>query len=212
MFQQVMNTITKDLECVETYRDDVIVYAAGKATRDMRLLSLRNRSSEFNGAIHTDECTFGVPSFSRLGYIVDGSGFRPDKNRLSPLVNAPSPTNLQELRSILGALQYQSRFIPNFARHSGCLFDVISANQFSWSSNHELTLRALLGCLQTSAVLRPFSTEHHSTVITGVSHTGIRAILEQCGRPVSCISRRLSKAERGYSQTQCGIFSRRTGP
>ncbi|KER31697.1 hypothetical protein T265_02069 [Opisthorchis viverrini] len=28
------------------------------------------------------------------------------------------------------------------------------------------------------------------------------AILEQCGRPVICISRRLSKAGRGYSQIQ----------
>ncbi|GAA51850.1 hypothetical protein CLF_106904 [Clonorchis sinensis] len=92
-----MNTIAKDLEGVETYQDDVIVHAADKATHDMRLLSLLKRFSEFNVAIHPDKCTFGVPSFSCLGYIVDGSGFKPDTNRLSPLVNAPSPTNLQEL-------------------------------------------------------------------------------------------------------------------
>ncbi|GAA50669.1 retrovirus-related Pol polyprotein from transposon 17.6 [Clonorchis sinensis] len=148
--------------------------------------------------------TLNTRLLQRLGYIVDGSGFKPDKNRLSPLVNAPSPTNLQELRSLLAALQYYSRFIPNFAKHASCLFGVIVANQFSWSSNHEKMLRALLGYLQTSAVLKPFSTKHHSTAITDASSTGIGASFEQCGRPVICISRRLSKAERGYSKIQQG--------
>ncbi|GAA47290.1 transposon Ty3-I gap-Pol polyprotein [Clonorchis sinensis] len=118
------------------------------------------------------------------------------------LANAPSPTNLQELRSVLEELLRYSHFIPNFAKHASCLFDVIPANQFSWSSNCEKTLRALLGHLQISAVLKPFSIKHHSTIITDASHTGIRAILEQYVSLVICISRRLSKAERGYSQTR----------
>lgn len=202
VFQEVMNTITKGLDGIETYQDDIIVHAADKATHDSRLLSLLKRFFEFNVAINPGKCNFSVSSFSCLGYIVDSSGFKPDANRLAPLVNAPSPTNLQELRSILGALQYYSRFIPNFAHYASCLFDVVSANQFSWSPNHEATLRSLLSHLQTSAVLKPFSTKDHSTVITDASPTGIGAILEQCGRPVICISRRLSKTERGYSQTQ----------
>ncbi|GAA54074.1 hypothetical protein CLF_112096 [Clonorchis sinensis] len=47
-----------------------------------------------------------------------------------------------------GALQYYSRFIPNFAKHASCLFEVISANQFSWFSKHKKKLRALPGHLQ----------------------------------------------------------------
>ncbi|GAA57509.1 hypothetical protein CLF_112823 [Clonorchis sinensis] len=53
---QLMNTITKDLDGVEMYQDDVIVHAANKATHDMRLLSLLNRFSEFNVAIHPVTC------------------------------------------------------------------------------------------------------------------------------------------------------------
>ncbi|GAA53375.1 hypothetical protein CLF_110096 [Clonorchis sinensis] len=40
-----------------------------------------------------------------------------------------------------------------------------------------------------------FDAKHHSTIITDASPTGVGAIVEQCGRPVICISRRLSKAE-----------------
>ncbi|GAA51613.1 hypothetical protein CLF_106465 [Clonorchis sinensis] len=117
--------------------------------------------------------------FSCLGYTVDDSGFKPGKNRISP-----SQTGLKEPLSILTALQYYSRFMSKFAEHASCLFGVISSNHFSWSSNHEKTLRELLGLLQTAAVLKPFSTKHHSTVNTDASFTGIGPIIEKSGRPV----------------------------
>ncbi|GAA55540.1 retrovirus-related Pol polyprotein from transposon gypsy [Clonorchis sinensis] len=62
--------------------------------------------------------------------------------------------------------------------------------------------RLMLNTRLLETVLKPFSTKHHSTVITDASPTGIGTILEQCGRPVICISCRLSKVERGYSHTQ----------
>ena len=50
--------------------------------------------------------------------------------------------------------------------------------------------------------LRPFSVSVLPVLITDASSDGLGAVLEQEGRPVICISRQLSKAERGYSQTQ----------
>ncbi|GAA50003.1 uncharacterized mitochondrial protein AtMg00860 [Clonorchis sinensis] len=151
---------------------------ADEAIHDMRLLSLRQRFYEFSVATHPKKCTFTVPSLLCLGYFVDGSGFKPDTNRLFPLVNVPSPTYLQELRSVLGT----RRFVHNVAKHASCLFDVVSVNRFSWSSNHEKMLRALLGHLHTSAVLKLFFAKDHSPIITDASFTRIGAILELCGR------------------------------
>ena len=71
-----------------------------------------------------------------------------------------------------------------------------------WSCDSEKTLRSLLGLLNSELILKPFSPKHHSTVITDASPTGIGAVLEQNERPVICISRKLTKAEQGYSQTQ----------
>ncbi|KAA3671015.1 uncharacterized protein DEA37_0002930, partial [Paragonimus westermani] len=118
------------------------------------------------------------------------------------LVNAPSSTNLHELRSVLGALQYYSCFSPNFAQRATSFFVMSPISNFPWSAKDEKTFRTLLRHLQTTAVLFPFSVKDQPSVITDAPSTRTGAVLEQCGIPVIYISRRLSKTERGYSQTQ----------
>ena len=50
-------------------------------------------------------------------------------------------------------------------------------------------------------VLRGYIFKHPVTVTVDASETGIGGILEQLNQPVLCVSRRLNKAERNYSQT-----------
>lgn len=202
IFQDVMNMITAGLRGVAVYQDDIIVHGANPGEHDERLCALLEKFHSYNVAINPEKCTFRAETFSCLGYLVNADGFKPDPERFSLLSDAASPKTLDELRSLMGSLQYYSRFIPSFARKAESLFSIISSNQFIWTDEHEHTLRSLLQFLATDAVLRPFSPQLKSTVITDASPTGIGAVLEQEGHPVLCISRRLSPAERGYSQTQ----------
>ena len=202
IFQDVMNKIVAGIEGVVVYQDDIIVYGPDKATHTDRLLALLGRLANVNVAINPKKCLFSVDHFTCLGYEINGQGFKPDPKRLSPLIKAPSPTNHEQLRSLLGALQYYSRFIPNFSKTANILFDLQNSKAFNWSPEHEKVLRFLLEFLRTDAILQPFSPKLHTSVITDASPTGIGAILEQEGKPVICISRRLSDAEKGYAQTQ----------
>ncbi|CAH8653056.1 unnamed protein product [Schistosoma rodhaini] len=202
IFQEVMNKIVSDIEGVEVYQDDLIVHGADKVVHDQRLIALLRRLIEKNITVNPNKCSFSVSSFECLGYLVDGNGFRPDMKRLAPLTNAPSPKNITELRSLVGALQYYSRFIPNFSCRANCLFNILTSNSFKWGEEQESCLRSLLKFLQSDAVLRTYSPSVHSVLITDASPVGIGAVLEQEGRPVICVSRKLSVAEQGYSQTQ----------
>ena len=202
IFQNVMNEITAGIFGVSVYQDDVIIHAPTKALHDERLRMLLERFCLKHVAINPSKCTFSMSKFACLGYLIDETGFRPDPSRFSQLSNATSPTNFDELRSLLGSLQYYSRFIPTFSDKAESLFHLQSQQNFVWTNVHEQALRSLLTFLSTDAILRPFSPKLLSTVITDASPTGIGAVLEQDGHPVLCISRRLSSAERGYSQTQ----------
>ncbi|VDO83008.1 unnamed protein product [Schistosoma margrebowiei] len=110
--------------------------------------------------------------------------------------------NLTELCSLVGALQYYPRFIPNFSCRANCLFNILTSNSFKWSEEQESCSRNLIKSLQNDAVLRTYSPNVHSVLITDASPMGIGAVLEQEGRPVICVSRKLTVTEQGYSQTQ----------
>ncbi|CAH8483492.1 unnamed protein product [Schistosoma turkestanicum] len=202
IFQEVMNKVVSDLEGVEVYQDDLIVHGADKGVHDQRLIALLRRLIEKNITVNPNKCSFSVSSFECLGYLVDGNGFRPDMKRLAPLTNAPSPKNLTELRSLVGALQYYSRFIPNFSCRANCLSNILTSNSFKWGEEQESCLRSLLKFLQSDAVFRTYSPSVQSVLITDASPVGIGAVFKQEGRPVICVSRKLTVTEQGYSQTK----------
>ncbi|VDP73833.1 unnamed protein product [Schistosoma mattheei] len=152
-----------------------------------------------------NSCAFRSAKYFKCAYqsyLHNGNGFRPDMKRLGPLTHAPSLKNLTELRSLVGALQYYFRFIPNFSCRANCLFNISTSNSFKWSEEQESCLRSLLKFLQSDAVLRTYSPNAHSVLITDASPVGIGGVLEQEGRPIICVSRKLTVTERGYSQTQ----------
>jgi hypothetical protein len=201
IFQHAIDSVIAGLEGVESYQDDLIIHGPEKSSHDLRLLRLLERLRDFNVTLNSSKCQLFVDRINCLGLLLDKDGIKPDPDRLSPLINAPSPRNFKELKSTLGAIQYYSKFIPNFARRADPLFVLMSEGSFEWSSNHEVCLRSLYNHLKSNIILTPFSPNLPSTLITDASNIGIGAVLEQQGKPVLFISRRLSVAERGYSQT-----------
>ncbi|KAH9582584.1 hypothetical protein MS3_00007288 [Schistosoma haematobium] len=144
IFQEVMNKAVGDLEVVEVYQDELVVHGSNKVVHDQRLIALLRRLIEKNITVNPNKCSSCVYSFECLGYLVDGNGFRPDMKRLASLTNAPSSKNPTELRSLVGALQYYSRFIPNFSCRENYLFNILTSNSFKLSEEPESCLRSLL--------------------------------------------------------------------
>ena len=54
-------------------------------------------------------------SVQYLGHTINAEGLHATDAKLKAIVDAPSPTNVTELRSFLGLLNYYGRFIPNLA-------------------------------------------------------------------------------------------------
>ena len=130
IFQSVMNSLVSDLEGVQVYQDDIILHASDKAIHNKRLLALLHRFKKFNVRINSDKCVIGVSEFDCLGYHVSSAGFSPDLHRLKPLIDVKSPTNFSELRSLMGVLQYYSKFIPNFFYYCPSTFYIIECYRF----------------------------------------------------------------------------------
>jgi len=50
-----------------------------------------------------------------LGHKVDANGVSPTQEKVQTFISKPSPHNLKELQSVLGAFNYYSRFIKDYS-------------------------------------------------------------------------------------------------
>ena len=56
-----------------------------------------------------------LPRVDYLGHRIASNGLEPAASKVATIVNAPSPRNVTELRSLLGLVNYYRMFLPDVA-------------------------------------------------------------------------------------------------
>ena len=203
IFQQQLDRCISDLKGVRAFQDDIVVFAKDKQQHDEYLMELLKVLKRFNIKINATKSVFGVRKIRYLGYYLDGRGISPDVERIRAVKDAPKPTSVAELRSFLGFVQYYSKFVPHFAKLARPLFDLLAdGSSFTWTEEEDAAYNALLEATINGKILASFQLGQYSELVVDASEYAIGGVLEQQGRPVICISRKLSVSERNYSQTQ----------
>ena len=202
VFQRTIDRILAGLRGVRAYQDDILVFGKTQAEHNDNLRKLLQRLVHFNVTINASKSIFLAKKIPYLGYCIDGRGITVDKERIKPILQSPKPKTRSELRSFLGFAQYFSKFIPHFSTIADSLYELSNADNFEWLPIHDSSFCFLLKALTDDSVLGSFKPGADSTLTVDASEVGLGAVLEQFGKPILYIARRLSKSERGYSQTQ----------
>ena len=61
------------------------------------------------------KCSFLQEKVQFLGHVIDAEGVHPSPEKVQAIVEALSPTNVTELGSFLGMLEYYGKFLPNLS-------------------------------------------------------------------------------------------------
>ncbi|MEO0454924.1 MAG: RNase H-like domain-containing protein, partial [Verrucomicrobiota bacterium] len=202
VFQAIINDIISGLPNVLAYQDDLIVFTRSGEDHQRAVRDLLERLLQFNVRINKEKSSFFKDEITYLGYVLGKDGIQPDPTKFQPIVDAPEPTNSAQLHSILGSLQYYSRFVANFAEEASCLFELCRKDtDFVWTDEHSAALRKLKTAVFNKR-LKSFNPNEQSTLVCDASEHSIGGVLEQNGCPIICVSRKMSVSEVGYSQTQ----------
>ena len=70
-----------------------------------------------------------APEVVYLGYKINKQGIYPVAEKVTAIKNAPSPTNVTELKAYLGMLNYYNRFLPDLATTLNPLHKLLKKNQ-----------------------------------------------------------------------------------
>ena len=139
IFQRTMEGLLHGIPGVCVYLDDVLV--TGKTTTDHlnNLAAVLTRLQSAGIRLKKEKCCFMLPSVEYLGHKISSQGLQPSQEKIRAIPRAPTPSNLTQLKSFLGLVNYYSKFLPNCSTthstnssrsiHSG--IGVLSSNRHS---------------------------------------------------------------------------------
>ena len=115
LFQRIMENLLSDIPQVSVYLDDILVTGKDHADHSYHLHLVLQRLESAGLTLKKVKCTFVVSSAEYLGHIIDAQRLHSSNSKVRAIRDAPSPTNITELKSFLGLLKYYHKFFSKFS-------------------------------------------------------------------------------------------------
>ena len=143
------------------------------------------------------------PEVMFMGHVISKEGLKPDPAKVKAIEEMPQPTCKQEVLSLLGFINYLSRFLPRLADVAQPLRDLISKDaKFTWSKQHETAFKEVKKLMVNHPILKYYDCTAEVTLQCDAREKGLGAVLLQNGQPVAFASKTLSPTERRYAQIE----------
>ncbi|XP_013136418.1 PREDICTED: uncharacterized protein K02A2.6-like, partial [Papilio polytes] len=207
IFQRIMCNLLRGISNVEIFLDDVII--GGKSINEHleALQEVFRRLHSSGLKLKTNKCVFLVNEIRYLGYIISRDGIKTDPTKIEAIVKLPRPSNVSELRSFLGILNFYGKFIKNMSGRLVPLYELLKKDkEWVWSSECENAFIRIKKILSSVDTLAHYDSKKSLVVTCDASGRGIGGVLTQIDagsggeRPVAYASRTLTDAEKNYSQ------------
>ena len=113
-----------------------------------------SRLRQYNLKLSPSKARIGATQANFLGHTISPAGVSPDNEKVRALSQMPSPTNIKQLRSLLGGLSYYRKFLPNLAVKLRPLNALLKQGvPFVYTDKMTALVKALLATLSKSPTL-----------------------------------------------------------
>jgi len=194
---------------VEVIRDDILVMGFGETedeanrNHDENLLRLLEQARKANLRLNSSKINLRKSEVRFMGHLITKEGLQPDPEKVKAVKEMPKPTSKKELMSLLGFVNYLSKFLPRLSEVAQPLREMTSKEaKFIWSQQHESAFQEVRELVVKHPVLKYYDLQEEVTVQCDASEYGLGAALLQNGQPVAFASRSLSQTERQYAQIE----------
>lgn len=208
IFQEVMDQLIAPLKNIICYMDDIFVFGKIKREHDDALFSLMKRIQEFGFHIKLEKSKFAFSEIKNLGSIVNKNGIKTNSNRIKAINDMIPPSNLTELRSFLGSINFYNKFIKNIFKLRAPLEELLHKNiEWKWTKTHQQSFNQLKKALTSELLLTHYNPKLDLIVSADASNKGLGASIQHLMsdhsiRPIAFASRTLQPAEQKYSQIE----------
>ena len=145
---------------------------------------------------------FAQPRIDYLGHVLTSNGIAKSP-KVDAVIAIPPLTDVASLRSLVGSVQFYSRFLPsNFSTFAEALYRLEQSGvAWTWSKQENHAFTKLKSLVSTEIVLAHFDASVPIGIACDASNVGIGATLfhrypDGSERPIANLSKTLSKSQR----------------
>ena len=208
IFQKLMDTVLQGIAGVTCYIDDILVSSTDEESHLRALEEVLSRLEKHGFKLKLEKCEFLLKSIEYLGHVVSKDGIQPVPTKVEAIVNAPTPTNVQQLRLFLGLTNYYGKFIQNLATLLHPLHNLLQASRaWKWSTECAKAFQAAKDKIISAGVLTHYDPTLPITLAADASAYGVGAVIshvfpDNSEHPIAFASRTLTASEQNYSHLE----------
>ena len=205
IFQRTLENLLQGIPHVSIYLDDILVTGTSEAEHLDTLDQVLNRLETAGLRLKQRKCAFMLESVIYLGHKISQKGLQPTEEKVRAITEASPPTNVSQLRSFLGLINYYGKIFPNLANMLAPLYSLLQkATRWSWGKPQQSAFQEAKTQLTSEKLLIHYDPSKELLLSCDASPYGIGAVLSHrmqdgTDQPIAFASRSLSKAEKGYA-------------
>lgn len=206
IFQSKIEKVLQGCKGTKNYFDDIVITGGSDKEHIENLRQVLEKISQAGLRLNKEKCKFFQSSITYLGHIISESGIKTDSENIQAIQEIQTPTNVSEVRSFVGMVNFYGKFIPHLSDVLEPLHSLlrIKKGKFIWDSNCQNSFVKIKKFLSSDLCLVHYDPSLQVKLVTDASAVGISGVLLQIfpsgeERPICFASRTLTTSERNYS-------------
>ena len=222
IFQAKMGSLFQDLEYVRAYIDDLLILSKGTFEDHLdKLDKVLRRLQDKRLRINAPKSTFATDEIEYLGYTLTRDGIKPQQEKVSAILALQPPSNVKQLRRVLGIIQYYRDIWEKRTDLLAPLTDLVAEcgvtkstkkkgtkkAPWHWDDIHQTAFESVKTMIARDIVLAYPDFSKKFVIYTDASKRQLGAVITQDNRPIAFFSRKLNSAQQKYSITELELLS-----
>ncbi|KAG8323166.1 hypothetical protein J6590_108572 [Homalodisca vitripennis] len=206
IFQKKIEQTLQGIDQIAVFLDDILITAENDKAHYEKLREVCKRLNEKGLTVKKSKCTFFANQVEYLGFVIDKHGLHTDPKKVEAIKNAPIPKNVTEIKSLIGLINYYSKFLPNLSSILSPLYNLLKKDvPFDFNRQCFQAFDRVKELLSSETILAHYDGKLPLKLAVDASSFGLGAVLsvvtpEGIEKPLAYQSRTLTNAEKNYSQ------------